>query len=274
MTTIGLYVYQITMHDSGTHKQVDMGANGVGKTFSDCLPHFLKSASSLTQNQATSRSWAIEQKRTSANIFDGIIKYGTYGHTSEIIDPNAGQSLFNRADHHVEQIPLYYQYFVDPGKAYAMCAFQSFKTWSCVSVVNADLNSAFRNFSGDSMYLKFHKVMPSEIASYGNSEVKRLTLVKHRVKRDKFDVLNGINVDEVNVEMDFSVRRRGKLGKLKDIADQLDKNSANNVIKQSGLDFERVTATVRVGTTYKKVGVLGPAVNAGVIDVSDDVAGC
>lgn len=271
MTTVGLYIYKITIHNTQTHRQVAMSSTGQGGLFSKFLPVFLKEKSKPVSNSAIKRSWVFQTKKQNPTLSEGLIKYGTFGHTSEIVDPQSGKSLFSRADHHIEEIPLYFQYFIGTGRSYAMCAFQSYRTWSCVTTVNGELTSDFRTYTGDTLYPKFQKVMPSEIALYANSDVKNLTMRKTKVKRDKFDVLRGLSIDDVNVEMNFSVRRRGAFGRLKDVTRQLQENSANNLLLQHGLDFDQVTATVRVGNTYKKVGVLGPAVNAGVIDVSDDV---
>lgn len=271
MTTVGIYVYKIDLIDSQTHTIVPMASSGAGGELLDFMPIFINLKSSLTKNSAIGRSWNLENNVNNGSVFEGIIKYGTFGHSSEIIDPASGVPLFSRADHHVEQIPLYYQYFIQPGKKYAICAVQSYRTWSCVSIVNSDLNYEFRNHTNGRMYLVFRKLMPSELLLYGNLPVKTITLRRKSVTRDKFDALRGINATEVDVEMSFSAKRKGTLGRLTDVANQIKRNSANNLLLESDLEFPEVTAQVRVGSTLRKVGVIGPSVNAGVIDVSSDL---
>ena len=38
-----------------------------------------------------------------------------------------------------------------------------------------------------------------------------------------------------------------------------------------GIEYEEMQATVKVGGSYRKVGMIGPNNNAGVVDVSDQI---
>ena len=236
---------------------------------------FLSMGKSKATNAAErERSWLLKPSLNSpTGVFEGLVKYGTFGMSSEIIDPTTGSVLLDRKGNHVEQIDLYYQYFFSRIKPHvALIAIQSYKTWSCVELINGALSREFRGYCNDDYYLKFSKIMPTELVLHASREVKKITLVKKGISADKIDALSGLKGDEIDMELTYSARRRKSFGRLADVSKLLRQNSETGLLQMSE-DFEatRATASIRVGKNFRKVGVIGPAVNAGVIDISDDV---
>lgn len=275
MSNIGLYIYRIEVVDKKNHKTVPTLSSGPGAKLKAFLPLFINGKTKSTSATERERSWLLKPDTGStSDCFEGLIKYGTFGMNSEIVDPTTGKTLLNRKGEHIEQIELYYQYMFSSLKPHvALVAIQSYKTWSCVELVNGALAAEFRKFANDDYYLTFKKVMPSELALHANRDVKKITFVKKGVASDEVDALSGIKGEEINLELTCSTRRRKSFGRLSDVTKLLQKNSKNGLLQISeNFEATQATAVVRVGKSFRKVGVIGPAVNAGVIDVSDDVS--
>lgn len=274
MNNVGLYIYRIEVIDKTNHEPLKTLASGQGAMLEKFLPHFINGKQTPTSATERERSWSISPTPSKAlGSYEGLIKYGTFGMSSEIIDPSTGGVLLDRKGNHVEQIDLYYQYYFPQSKPHvALIAIQSYKAWSCVELANGALGKEFRDFSKDALYLKFSKIMPTELAVYANREVKKITLVRKGVATDDIDALTGINGEEIDLQMTYSTRRRKSFGRLSDVSRLLNDNATQGLLQMSE-EFEatRATAMVSVGKSLRKVGVIGPAVNAGVIDISDDV---
>lgn len=273
MSKIGMYVYQLCLSNAHNYQPVPLATEGLGSELYEFLPHFVRGKRTSMQNNNIERSWRLVPEADDGRSRHGIVRYGTYGFSSDIIDPEGEEGeevLFNRSANHVEEIPLYYKFWVPENGNFGFAAFQSFRDRSCVGQVLGELAREF-NQRYDNVKLTPRKVMPANDAVYRNAPVKKLILSKKRVPKDRAEILRNLPPEELNVELSFSVLRNGRFGVFADVAPQIRGARGGAAFVFDGIEFDEASAMVAIGGTYMKVGIVGPSNNAGVIDITDDV---
>jgi hypothetical protein len=270
MSKIGLYVYQLVLHRTDNQQQVPFAPQGIGSELHSFLPQFVNGKIATHQNNNIERSWRLDPQPDQGRARHGLVYYGTYGYSSTIVDPTNNATLYDRDARDVEEIPLYYQFWVPDHGNFGFAALQSFRDRSCVSQVLGELNNEF-NSRFQHLRLTSRKVMPANDEAYRHAPVKKLILSKKRVPKDRAEILRDLPPDELNVELAFSVRRNGRFGLYSEVAPQIRQARGGAAFVFDGIEFDEASAMVSIGGSYMKVGIVGPSNNAGVIDISENV---
>jgi hypothetical protein len=198
----------------------------------------------------------------------GLIKYGTTGIASDIIDPVHNVVQLRREKNFIEEIPLFFIFYMPEGEDTWYVASQSFGSRSCSTAFNRALFDFFRERSN--LILQVQKVMPIDGLEMEPRPVQKLTLIRRRVDSEEFPNQLGHLARELMVTMSISIDGRGALGLFSEIRDRLE-GRADRALVYDGIEFDEAQATVKVGNSYRKVGLLGASNNAGVVDVSDQI---
>ncbi len=173
MSKIGLYVYQLVLSRTDNYERISFANAGLGSELFSFLPQFVVSKRATRQNNNIERSWRLEPQADEGRSRHGIVRYGTYGYSSKIVNPQNREILYDRDSGDVEEIPLYYRFWVPPHGNFGFAALQSFRERSCVSQVLGELTRDF-NDRFEHLRLTTRKVMPASDAAYRNSPVKKL----------------------------------------------------------------------------------------------------
>jgi hypothetical protein len=271
MAKIGLYVYRLSLRRTDNYQEVPFSLIGIGGSLRTFLQTFIQNKQQPQQNQDAERSWVLEPRPDNGHAKEGLVQYGTFGIASNIRDPQTRAVKLVRAAGDVEEIPLYYQFWVPPNGMYGFAVLQSYRDRSCVQQVLNPLVKEFNDLQDD-VRLNAQKIMPTDDAAYQNAPVQKLLLVKRRISRDRADVLRDLPPEEYKIELSLTPRRRGGIGSLLGVAPIVRGAAQGAAIMVEGIEFEEASALVKVGSAYKKVSIIGPSNNAGVIDVTEDVA--
>jgi hypothetical protein len=271
--SIGLRVYQVTVHKENDRTPLLLTGDGSSTDANKFLADFVDANIDINDHEDLQRSWFFDKRSTAAvnNIY-GYLRYGTYGFESDLVDRKTKKSNYKRKVGDLEEIPLYFHFWMPAKQEFALAAFQSFQARSCVQVViNAATISFAKKHKG--YRLSFRKLMPSDVKSSAmySAPVKQLTLVKKQMPQNKEDrYLFDFQPDEVEFEISFKAKRRRTLGSL---ASLLDKSSGNaaEALRFDGINFDQAKAEVTVGNKRRTVGVLGYSNDAGVIELSESV---
>jgi hypothetical protein len=271
VSKIGLYVYQVYQFEPhGAHKRISFSKEGSGSKFFEFIPKFISSHTGANKNNEISRSWRFEPSPAKGFSHDGLIKYGTFGYSSDIINLDDGEVLLIRKPDHVEEIPLYYQFWIPNHGEYGFAVFQSYGDRSCVDQIKSAVIHSF-NTQNDDVNISMNRVMPTDSTMYENSAVKKLMLVTKKAPKDRAEVLRPLLAETIDVEVSFSPQRRGSFGQLKDVIKSIKKSDGHSALVFGDMEFDEASALVKVGNSYLKVRIIGPARQAGVIDVTDRV---
>ncbi len=96
-------------------------------------------------------------------------------------------------------------------------------------------------------------------------------LSKKKLPKDRAEILRNLPPEELNVELSFSANRSGRFGVFSDVARHIRAAQGGAAFLFDGIEFEEASALISIGSGYRKVGIVGPSNNAGVIDISEDV---
>ena len=267
---IGLRIYKLYFSKRGSRDGLDRA----DLPFDDftLVKNFVASQTVRTKPDGNERSWYFEQpQKDDATHVTGLVAYGTSGFSSKLLDMRTNKKKYDRVDTDVEQIPLFFDFWLPPSGKFLMVALQSFGTRSCVDLIKG----ALRIFADDKQpnyMIRFKKLMPndSKNALFGTHPVKRLTFVAGRASSD-----TAVNLvpfrPPVAVDIEISLRsaRGNGLGNLSHIFKSV--SHRDGVFEYEGMEFTKAQAEIRVGGKLRRISVFGQSSDAGTIDITDDV---
>ncbi|MCJ8518997.1 hypothetical protein ABID21_001903 [Pseudorhizobium tarimense] len=268
---IGLRFYRIHVHKNNDRTPIKFAAGEEGDPYK-FLSDFVSARTSPTEE--VQRSWFFTPKPSALRTIHGVVNYGTHGFESKLIDVKTKKHNYQRKATDLEEIPLYFQFWLPEGERYGFAAFQSFQGRSCINFITKAADEAYaKAFKGHR--LAFHKLLAGDLrdGGLGSAPVKELRLLKRDVPKDKADkYLNGTSLDEVEYEVTLRAKRRRSLGIFNDFKRMAGKGQKPAVFTMDGVDFDEVKANVEFAGRRRMVGIFGSGTDAGVIEVSDKVA--
>ncbi len=270
--SIGLRVYEVTIYREKERQALPFSNDGTATDIYKFLSDFVANRGQPSDREDLQRSWFMEQHGVaSASSIQGYVNYGTYGFESNLVDRKTKQNNYRRKPGDLEEIPLYFKFWMPEGESFGLAAFQSFQARSCVQLV---INSATEMFTTKykGFRLLFRKLMPEDVKSSAlySAPVKQFTFVKKTLPQAKEDrYLFDIDPDEVEFEVSIKAKRRRSLGTLLSFKEKASETST--LLKYDGIQFDEAKAEITVGKKRRTVGVLGYSSDAGVIELSDTV---
>lgn len=270
MPKIGVYFYKLELQRARGREVVPFSEAGEGALPKNFLSTFIAKRKKLTSVQSIDRSWHLAEAPPQGNSRHGFVGYGTFGYQSTIHDAKTQETKYERAVSDIEELPLYYHFWIPNSGSVGFAAFQSFGERSCVSLVLGKFAEEFHEHHPD-FKIAHYKIMPQEDEILKSSPVKKVTLVSKKFPKDKAEKLFGPLSSEVDVEISFKARRRGLLGKFGKFSKDVAGHIGQSAFVYEGVEFKEAIAEVQIGSTRRKVGLLGINNNSGVIDITDDV---
>ncbi|MCF1469051.1 hypothetical protein FS764_19295 [Agrobacterium vitis] len=277
---IGLRIYQTTITKDGEIAPVKFISGDEGSDPHIFIHRYFTDPAVIISDSDAQRSWYVTELHyadQSKRNFYGVFSYGIYGFESTIVDTKTKAAVHERQVHEAEQIPLTFQVWAPENSNWAYLSFQSFQARSCVTVVQNAIARSFEK-AHPGYRLRFQKLSPSDgrLKSLFDSNVKEVRLMKRRAPSDKTDAVSGrVKLDEANIQLVIQAPRNRILGTLSDIREKLTSKptlDGGSVITFQGNDYEQAAAQVLVGRKRRLVGLVGYNNDAGVIDITNDVA--
>jgi hypothetical protein len=274
---IGLRVYKIVVVEEGHTAALPHNLDDLSVSLDEFVHNFVDAHDEIKQHAQEERSWYFQENdRDEEGQSSGLIHYGTFGFEANLIDGRTKARQYRRKITDIEEVPLFYEFWVPADCSAGLVAFQSFQGRSPINLVTTSMREAFKaKNKGYSLY--FYKVMPNDMrgAAYFEAPVKKLRLIRRKVTTDITDkYFDDPEPEEVNFEIVVSARRNRSLGPLRALMSGLHnelKGSGKSVITHKGLQFPEAIAEVNFGGRTRRVGVLGVNQDAGVIDLTDVV---
>ena len=265
MHQVGLFVHRLRVFDD--HARQELGTN----TGQFNLRQFIDNFVSFHETDAiegADRTSRLSDTTSNEEFSSGLIRYGTTGIASNIIDPRTNEVQLRRQKEFVEEIPLYFSFYTPDGEDTWYVVSQSYGTRSCSSAFNRSFLTFFTDRSEKSLTIQ--KVMPIDGSEMEYRNVQKITLVKRRVPSEAARNQVGNLAKELKTSLSISIDGRGSLGMFGNIRDYVEQQE-DVALVFDGIEYEEMQATVKVGGSYRKVGIIGPNNNAGVVDVSDQI---
>ncbi|MBA3678210.1 MAG: hypothetical protein H0W74_12555 [Sphingosinicella sp.] len=153
-SAIGFRGYLITVHEKGDRSLLPFPSKVFSKPPAKFLPAFFKSHLNPTRNAEAERSWYFEEKdRDGFGNSAGYIHYGTFGYASKIKNHKTKATNYERQVDDVEEIPLFYEFWLPEKANHAFVMFQSFAGKSCINLVISQLQEALPRQIQDTQWL-------------------------------------------------------------------------------------------------------------------------
>lgn len=271
---IGLRAYRISVSVDGKVGDIKFGTASNEFDFNKYISGFIGQQTQALDNAEQQRSWFLEKKQSNEVDIKGLVRYGTYGFESRLLDKTTKSESYRRKVSDIEEIPLFFQFRVPEKSNFCLACFQSFQTRSCIQLI-FDAMSKYLKKQNPSLRIHFKKLMPENLkgGALFSSGVKKITLVKKSLPRDKADAyLHNIKPEYVNMEVNIKAKRNGILGKLSDFVNFSDSVAGTAVAMLDGVQFDEARADILLGKRRRTVNVFGYSSDSGVIDISEDVA--
>lgn len=262
---IGLRIYKVQVYHGYNLQSLssDTGPADVLHFVRGCCAKF----STTPLDDGISKVVRFEPSSDFKHSAHGILRYGKYGYESTVEDRKLGALAHTRTINQADTIPLYYRFWLAPGKKYGLLGLQSFGGNSCVDIVTRAVVNTHK-LMHDDWRLTMTKLMPNDNALYGDRLVQSVQLVRKNSDQSVIDqALRPVGVDtKVDVELSLKARGGGSFGRLKDLSSKIDGH-----LEIGDLEFAGAFAIVKVGSSFKRIGIFGVSSTAGVIDLTDDV---
>lgn len=272
---IGLRSYVITIHPRDKPSSPAISFNDLGQNshFWNELEDFFKNAGNSTVDDDLERRWDIKQLSTNhANELFGSINYGAFGFASRIADGKTGLTKYNRKPTDFEEVPLFTHLWWPAERKFALWSFQTFGIKSCVGLVQKAFRDQMRR-SVPEYVVKIARLTPTHGPGgiYSDSLVKKLRFFKTVNPTDIADVhLRSERQKPVTFEVTVSTERADTFGRLSEVA-KFKPRVLSGMFVDEESDFDRAVAEIRFGDRVRRVGIFGSHVDAGLIDITEDV---
>lgn len=269
--TIGIRIYRITIRKKGAKDALDLGPDGDPCDFLDYVSDFVSRKVVPTTDTDAQRTWFFEPVETnSIRTIHGYINYGTHGFESKFKDVKTKKEKYQREATDLEEIPLYFQVWVPSSSKSAFIAFQSFQGRSCIGHVQRALSADFQKMHPE--YSVSFKVMAPDAAIVDTASVKSITFLQPRRFSDSADMyFLGKKIDEFHYDVTVRAKKRGSmLSTYKDLKASI-KPDGSGFVEFDGESYEGVKADVDIGKKRRVVGIYGSGIDAGLIDVTENV---
>jgi hypothetical protein len=201
----------------------------------------------------------------------GIIRYGSSGYESEIIDRRTRTLRLKREVTDMDVIPLYFRFWVPERGDYALIALQTFGQRSCVNRFQQAFESFFRT-SYDGYRVTYSAVVLTDLESVKSAVVKSISLVKRDASSDRAVDQLGIPSTMVDYNLSVTAKRKDNLGRAGAIIEKFKSLGKDDTLDLMGEEFDEAQAYVKVGTRKRKITLFGVSKDSGKIDLSDDVS--
>ena len=275
--SIGVRVYQINVENEENGSQITMSSGAAEGDVYKFFFFFFGKNTEINDHSRKQRSWYFEKNLNSEpSSLYGYIKYGTYGFESDLIDRKTKENNYRRKAGDLEEIPLYFHFWIPEGSSFGLVAFQSFGSRSCVTIL---IDAATKMYSEKrkGYKLRFRKLMPEDVKGSGvfSAPVKRLTLIRKMIPKNIEDkYLSHISTEECELEVSIKAKRKrslGEYGKIFSLFSGEKEVADKPVLRFNGLEFDQAKAEINFGNKRRTVGLLGYNSDAGVIDLTDAV---
>lgn len=245
---------------------------GTGSSLKEYCPQFIETFSTTSnRGEESGRTWYLSPQPNNGSSFHGLIYYGSTGYESDIIDKETRKLQYQRKVSDIDIIPLYYCIWVPDYGDYGLLALQTFGLRSCVGRFQTAFESGFRSIF-DGYRLAMKPVIPAELASYKNAEVKTFSLLKHDYSSDAAENQLGNPGELVDLNVSFNAQRRATLGTLQTFTNRLKLTGERDALQYNNVEFDEAVAWVSIGGKRRKVTIVGASRNAGKFDLTENVA--
>ncbi len=271
--SIGIRAYQVTVNKKGDRALTRFDSTELRVRVPEFISRFVSKNAAAVQNTELERSWFFDPKEEDGlGGTKGYVQYGTYGFESNLVNNKTKEKNYRRKIDDVEEIPLFYEFWLPGAANFGLIAFQSFQGRSCISIVMAKMREAFEE-ANPGYRMQYKKLLPSDVrgGAYYGAPVKRLRFIRRAAPSDITDRYLPNGSGGVDFEVSLTARRRRDLGNLASVFESL-RSESGGVITHDGVGFNEAVAEVRIGNAIRRVGVFGSNSDAGVIDLTDVVA--
>ena len=271
--SIGLRFYRITVGRNGIKGPILFENFSKRKSVFKWFGEKLLTLGDGIDRDDLQRTWYIEPKECAEiSTLHGLVNYGTYGYASDILAKKSSEPVYRRRATDIEQIPLYYRFWLPNSGKYGLAAFQSFSGKSCVTAIQDYLKEDF-SAQYPEHSLIFKKLMPTEVrgGELQTALVKKVTYMQKSPPSDSADrYVDPSKSKDFELELVVSAKRRRSLGPFSEL---LGRHLVDGVglLEFDGIKFNQARADIIVGDKKVTVGLFGYNTDAGVIEINDSI---
>ncbi len=272
--SIGLRVYKFEMYEKFQREPLNWRDDDDLPSLKAFFDGFVDKNQTPNDDEVELRSWFFDKPKIKDKFtIKGIAQYGTFGFESDLLNTKTRKKNYRRQKDDLEQIPLYYQFWIPDGKNFGFAAFQSFQTRSCAGRIIKHIQQSFSS-EHDEKQVRFKKLMPEDAngSALFASPVKEVTLISSNASSDAFERYSRARKNQpVDLQVSIRAKKGDTFGLYRDFNEARMKALASTAVVFDEVEFDKMSASVKVGKKIRKVGVFGYNSDAGLIDITESV---
>ncbi|MEM5475316.1 hypothetical protein [Pacificibacter sp. AS14] len=269
--SVGLHVYSLKLRTKGkNHRIVPFGTSTEGELLRRAVELLINLHTSPTiEGSIIPRPWYFENKKTDGFSTYGLIKYGSSGFESTIVDGKTRDVMYDKKATDLDVIPIYYHFWVPDSGDQAFLAIQTIGLRSCVNKVQDALSKSVRMLS-DRHVVDQNPISLADTKTFGNAPVTTLSFVQREVSSDAAS--NAIFENQV-FDVGYTLKSQPKenLGTFSQVKQKLFGRTSDDQIEINNDSYSEATASVKIGGKIRRVVILGVSKNSGKIDITEHV---
>ena len=213
MPSISLAAFSIRIRRRNDRHRCTLSEfNGEHDAF-DILNRYLSQGRLNTDIDRLKKSYHLSELIADQRTLSGIIKCGSYGYESDIVEKDTGAEVHHRETEEAELLPFYFQIYVPVGENEGIVLLQKFGAFGLTSIfrhmVIGRFNGAFRNYK-----LELSPLIPEALLEdyFGSGRIAKLRLIRFTLPADIADSLqHAHHEDECEVELSIKAKRGNSL---------------------------------------------------------------
>ena len=283
MATVGLTIYSFKLSNPFKPQEYDLG-NVKGKEITSYIYEYFKNnAKKYVDEEKQEKVFKTEEaylgtasvgKDNYFNYLHTVIKSGSYGIESEIVNPQEGTVSHKKLENEAEVMPFAFSIFTVKGKSTGILVVQSIGIYGITTLLKDKLNDIIRDYVDSNIKILYLNTMPREYLSalMDSKEIKSIKLFKYLNKADKSDRTGLIPYDCRFIEEIYHYPKALKKEEKKKLLDCFsNRYDINNLIGIENAEYDNMKLEFKVGNSTKTVTYSGFANLTVTEDISDKV---
>lgn len=276
MSEFSLSPYKIRLIDAARKQNVSFNALPQGETFCEFILTFLRQVADLDIDEKLSKGLYSENITNIESRISGLLNSGDYGYNAPIFDTKTKDQVFTREVDHIECIPFYFAFDLDPAFREGIILLQRFHQFGVKTIFEKKLNDYVKGIYPDFNVQITSIYDPDLIEEYLSHRILSLRFLKRELPTDMASYvrnrqqINQSILAESHAEFKITANNNKKLSVKDDLMSYLN-GQREGVVEAVNFEFDEIKVEVKIGRSRRTISLESHKLSP-IIEISDSVS--